>query len=78
MRPHLYTPYSHFVNALAGQMDRRTDILTSKHPVFIIYLHILTQMREKLRHFHDFTNALDTDLRTYGPTDGLTDGQSHL
>ena len=60
-----------------GQTDRRTDILTSKLLLIIIYLHFQTQMREKTRHFHDFTNALETDLRsdggTYGPTILRTD-----
>ena len=35
-------------------------------------------MREKPRHFHDFTNALETDLPTDGRTYGRTDGRTDL
>ena len=90
MRAQLYTPYyppcipvsSHYMIALEtdgradGRTDGRTILLTSKLPLFIIYLCFQTQMRENLRHFYDFTNGtngLETDGWRDGRTDGWTD-----
>ena len=51
-----------------GRMDGRTNLLTYKLPLYIIYLISKLKCAKKPRHFHDFTNALETGGRTDGHT----------